>query len=122
MVSVDLAAENRSHPKVVSILRVEPEASDEQPWRRRARHAEADADELARALDFHVVNECDFHGAADVATLRRHDIRVVSRHPNIVDPERTPVEHEVRPAMLRRRRPIRATDFRVSPRPKDRAI
>lgn len=103
-VFVDLAAENRSHPKVVSSLRVETEATDAELCRRRARQAETDADELARALDFHIVNECDCHGAADVATLRRHDIRVVTRHMNIRDQDRTPAAREVRPALIRPRR------------------
>ena len=49
--------------------------SSESTWRQRAHQAEAEADELARALDFHVVNECDCHGRSDVAILKRHYIR-----------------------------------------------
>lgn len=117
-VSLDLAAEHRAELNAESTRPAETDGSEEQPWRRRARQAEADADELARALDFHIVNECDCHGAADLATLRRHDIRVISRQIDLVDrEEHSRVEHEVGSVLGRGRRSPRGGDFGVSPRP-----
>jgi hypothetical protein len=77
-VLVDLWAENLEVLESRASRDV-PSDHGEQSWRRRAHHAEADADELARALDFHVVNECNCDRPADIATLRRHTIQVVSR-------------------------------------------
>ena len=45
----------------------------------RAWQAEDDAEQLARALDFHVVNDCDCLGPADMAAMQRHETLVASR-------------------------------------------
>lgn len=115
-ISLDLAAEHRAEPDAESPRPAETDADEEPSWTRRAQQAEADADELARALDFHIVNECDCHGAADIATLRRHDIRVISRQMSLADREHSPVEHGIRPIQLRGTRPPRGRDLRLSPR------
>ena len=89
-VATDYAAENQTSLTLVSTAHDDFEEVDHQSWRRRARQAEADADDLAFALEFHIVNECDCHGAADIATLRRHDIRAISRHRGAANPGHTP--------------------------------
>lgn len=79
-VAIDYAAEI-GRPAAFKRSAGDPDVGDEESWTRWAREAEADAAELARALEFHTVNECDCHGASDLATLRRHEARVVS-HPD----------------------------------------
>lgn len=113
-VTSDYVAENQSSPKVVSSWPDDSEGADEQSWRRRARQAEADADDLAHALDFHIVNECDCHGAADVATLRRHDIRAISRRGDPADLGPRPVVNQAYRASGRGRRAAPITRLRAS--------
>jgi len=77
-VVIDYAAESHEG-RSTSLTSLElPNPVQEESWSRRAREAEVDAGDLARALEFHIVNECDCHGATDIATLRRHEVRVVS--------------------------------------------
>lgn len=78
-IATGYTTDDESHPKPVGTRPEDPGANEEEFWIRLARQAEADSDDLAHALDFHLVSECDCHGAADVATLRRHDIRAISR-------------------------------------------
>lgn len=47
-------------------------------WQLRARRAEDDAEQLARALDFHVVNDCDCLGPVDMAAMQRHESQAAS--------------------------------------------
>jgi hypothetical protein len=113
-VATDYAAENRTSLTSVSTPDEDSEEVDDQSWRRRAHQAEADADDLARALDFHIVNECDCHGAADIATLRGHDIRAISRHRGPANPGHTPVVNGAHRASGRGRRAAPITRFRAS--------
>ena len=53
-------------------------------WQQRARRAEDDAEQLARALDFHVVNDCDCLAPANMAALQRHETQAASRGAAIV--------------------------------------
>lgn len=77
-VAVDYAADKRE-ARSVPAHDTGLEQDQEQVWKRRADDAELHADALARALEFHVVNECDCHGASDMAALRRHEIRRLRR-------------------------------------------
>jgi hypothetical protein len=53
-------------------------------WQHRARRAEDDAEQLARALDFRVVNDCDCLGPVDMTAMQRHETQAASRGAAIV--------------------------------------